>query len=414
MLLLYNLFLILYRAAIAVTALWNSKAKAWQQGRQGQWRLLRERIPEVVTGQRRIWMHCASLGEFEQGRPVLEALRAAHSACVIILSFFSPSGYEVRKSYAGADVVCYLPSDGPHAAKRFIDIVQPELALFVKYEFWHYYLKELAIRQIPAVLVSGAFRNSQPFFQWWGGFFRKMLSRFSLLTVQDEASLQLLHSIGLKDKTRLTGDTRYDRVAQIAAEAKELPVIEAFKGDGKLIIAGSTWPEDERILYTCLSSIPEGWKLVIAPHEIDVAHLASIQSLFGEACVFYSAYEPGTAAKVLVIDNIGMLSALYRYGDIACIGGGYSRSGIHNVLEPAVFGLPVIMGPEYKKFGEAVQMVRKGFAFPAEGTFTCKEILQSLIEDSKGLSALQNLIRMYIQEQTGATSKILALLYEAI
>jgi 3-deoxy-D-manno-octulosonic-acid transferase len=358
-------------------------------------------------------MHCASLGEFEQGRPVLEALRLKYPDCRIILSFFSPSGYEVRRSYAGADAVCYLPMDGARNARRFLDIVQPDVALFVKYEFWHYYLRELKARNVLSVLISGAFRPAQPFFQWWGGFFRKILQRFSIITIQDAQSLDLLQSIDPKLNVCLVGDTRYDRVVQVAAEARELPPIAAFKGEGRLAIAGSTWPEDERMLRAALESIPAGWKLVIAPHEIGAAHLASIRALFGVGCVFYSEFREDSAARVLVIDNIGMLSALYRYGDIACIGGGYSRGGIHNVLEPAVFGLPVIMGPAYEKFGEAVQLVKKGFAFPAADAASYAEVLQSLTADPEGLAALQGLIRNYIKDRAGATTKILALLDSA-
>lgn len=407
---LYYLFLKLYRLGIAVTALWNSKAKAWQEGRRGQWKQLAAGVPPPEEGQLRIWMHCASLGEFEQGRPVLEQLKMQNAGCKIILSFFSPSGYEVRKNYEGADWVCYLPMDGPAAAEQFLDIVQPSIALFVKYEFWHFYLKALDQRGIPTALISGAFRKGQPFFQWWGGFFRRMLSRFTLLTVQDESSLKLLQGIGLGDKAQVTGDTRYDRVAQIAGTAAELPLIEAFRSGGRLVIAGSTWPEDERMLKESLHILPAGWKLVIAPHEIHQAHLEGIQALFGSACVLYSAFNPTVTAKVLVIDNIGMLSALYRYGEIACIGGGYSRSGIHNVLEPAVFGLPVIMGTEYKKFTEGVIMVKKGFAFPAPDAATYARILQDLIADDSGRHALQGFIRQHIREHTGATAKILALL----
>jgi 3-deoxy-D-manno-octulosonic-acid transferase len=413
-LLLYNLFLSVYRAGIAIAALWNPKARAWQQGRNGQWARLQKAIPKGEKYENRYWMHCASLGEFEQGRPVLEALKKQHADCFIVLSFFSPSGYEIRKNYEGADVVCYLPMDGPAAARRFLNIMQPTLALFVKYEFWHYYLRELQQRSIPTVLVCGAFRKSQPFFKWWGGFFRKMLSQFQLLTVQDTISLQLLQEIKLGAKAHLTGDTRYDRVAQIATAARDLPLIEVFKRSGKLVIAGSTWPDDERMLKEALRVLPEDWKLVIAPHEIDKTHLESIKALFGQQCVFYSGFQTDMKARVLVIDNIGMLSSLYCYGEIACIGGGFNRSGIHNVLEPAVFGLPVIMGPEYEKFSEAVALVKKGFAFSVNDAAEYSRVLQDLITDNEGRHALQELIKTYVQEHTGATAKILALLPAAV
>jgi 3-deoxy-D-manno-octulosonic-acid transferase len=411
--LLYDLFLYLYRTAIAVTSLWNKKAQAWHYGRKGQWTRLDQAL-NVVGNRKRIWMHCASLGEFEQGRPILEALKGLYPDAFIVLSFFSPSGYEVRKGWEGADLICYLPMDGVRSSRRFLDIVDPSLVLFIKYEFWHYYLKALEERGVPTVLVSGAFRKDQPFFQAWGGFFRKVLSRFTVITVQDAGSEKLLNTIGLGDKTRLTGDTRYDRVGQIANNVKSLPLIETFKGNGRLIVAGSTWPEDERMLKACLGSINGSWKLVIAPHEIDAGHLNSMKELFGDDCVFYSSFQGTTTARVLVIDNIGMLSSLYSYGEIACIGGGYNKSGIHNVLEPAVFGLPVIMGPEYEKFPEAVAMVKKGFAIPAKDAEQYAHILRNLMTDGEGRAALQSLIRTYIREHAGATAKILALLPQAL
>jgi 3-deoxy-D-manno-octulosonic-acid transferase len=407
--LLYNLFLLLYRAAIAITALWNKKAQEWQNGRKGQWQRLTAALASAGLG-KRIWMHCASLGEFEQGRPVLEALRLQYPDAFIVLTFFSPSGYMVRKNWDGADYICYLPMDGPIAARRFVSIVRPSIAFFVKYEFWHHYLRELGDRDIPAILVSGAFRKSQPFFRPWGSFFRAILSRFRILTVQDAKSETLLRKIGLAAKTHVTGDTRYDRVAQIAEGTTDLPLIEVFRGTAKLIIAGSTWPEDERMLQATLSHIPSDWKLIIAPHEVHDAHIHSIRSLFEDVATLYSSFTPDTDARVLIIDNIGMLSSLYRYGEIACIGGGYSRSGIHNVLEPAVFGLPVIMGPEYQKFSEAVTMVKKGFAHPAADADTYIRILSELIQDDDGRHALQGLIRAHIQDHKGATAKILALL----
>jgi 3-deoxy-D-manno-octulosonic-acid transferase len=300
--------------------------------------------------------------------------------------------------------------DGPFASQRFLSIVKPSIAFFVKYEFWHYYLKGLQKMHIPAILVSGAFRKSQPFFRPWGGFFRAILRRFQVITVQDAKSEHLLQKIGLGANTHVTGDTRYDRVAQIAANTTELPLIEAFSGGAKLVIAGSTWPEDERMLQAALPHIPADWKLIIAPHEIHDAHIQSIKALFGDKAILYSSFRAGSEPRVLIIDNIGMLSSLYSYGEIACIGGGYSRSGIHNVLEPAVFGLPVIMGPEYQKFSEAVRMVKKGFAHSAPDAETYIRVLTELIHDDEGRHALQALIRAHIQDHTGATAKILGLL----
>jgi 3-deoxy-D-manno-octulosonic-acid transferase len=405
--LLYRLFLFLYVTGIRLTSLWNPKAKAWLAGRRNQFS--KGKIP-VKNNARRYWMHCASLGEFEQGRPILEALREREPDCQIILSFFSPSGYEVRKDWPGADFICYLPMDGARSSKKFIDQIQPDVALFVKYEFWHYYILELQKRSIPSILVSGAFREDQPFFKPWGGFFRKILIRFTVLTVQDHDSLHLLQKIGLSEKTHFTGDTRYDRVSAIAAEAKQIPEVEFFKENKQLIIAGSSWPDDEKKLHAFLPQLPENWKIVIAPHEINSISLSRIEVLFKDECIFFSKFQKDSKARVLIIDNYGMLSSLYRYGALACIGGGFHRSGIHNVLEPAVFGLPVIMGPEYEKFTEAVQMVHRSFAFPVKDEQEFSEKLNTLIADPAGLSALQNLIREFVKERTGATEAILALL----
>ncbi|MBS1615716.1 MAG: 3-deoxy-D-manno-octulosonic acid transferase [Bacteroidetes bacterium] len=410
MLLLYRLFLWLYQAAIAISSLWNKKAGAWMRGRKGQWQRLAKQVPVSKAHQVRYWMHCASLGEFEQGRPLIEALKARDPGCVVLLSFFSPSGYEPRKDYPFADLVCYLPMDGPHAAARFLDFLQPTQALFVKYEFWYFYLNELSLRKIPSVLVSGIFRESQPFFAWWGLFFRKMLRLFSLLSLQDAHSLSLLQARGLAGKAVITGDTRYDRVATIASEARPIPIIESFRGDDKLIIAGSTWPEDERLLCSYLPHMPQGWKLVLAPHEIDTVHLSAIQEAFGKECIFYSAYKPGGQERVLVIDNIGMLSSLYRYGALACIGGGFNRGGIHNVLEPAVFGLPVVMGPNYQKFREAVELVRLGLAFAVADESSLYERLQLLTSDDALRERLAEAMSRQVVSQTGATAKILSLL----
>lgn len=408
MLLLYKAFLFLYEVGIEISSFWNEKARKWRRGRAGQWVKLRTGLAPKKPGEQRFWIHCASLGEFEQGRPVIEGLRTEQPGCSIVLTFFSPSGYEIRKDYDGADFVCYLPMDGTKAASRFLNVVQPDCALFVKYEFWYYYLESLHRRGIPTILVSGAFRMKQPFFKWWGGFFRSMLRRFSVLTVQDESSLALLQSIGLQPV--LTGDTRYDRVAEIAVEAKSFSLVEAFKGGGKILVAGSTWPEDEQVLHSLLATLPGDWKLIIAPHELDVAHLNSIANLFGNEMVFYSSLENATLARVLVIDNIGMLSSLYRYGEIAFVGGGFNRSGIHNVLEPAVFGLPVLMGPQYQKFSEAVALVEQGFAFPVADAAAANEMLAGLMRNDAARAALSARIKKYIRQQTGATAKILALL----
>lgn len=408
MLLIYQLFLFLYRSGIQIAARFNPKAALWVNGRKG----LAAHIKATVRpGEQHIWMHCASLGEFEQGRPVLEAFRLQYPGHKIVLTFFSPSGYEVRKNYDGADHVFYLPMDGRRAAAQFLETINPELVLFVKYEFWYYYLDEIKKRGIPSLLLSAAFRKEQAFFKWYGGFFRKILRSFSHLLVQDEASRALLAGIGIRDNVQVAGDTRFDRVAAIAQHAKVLPEIEAFREGHRLLIAGSTWPADEQALQQALPALPAGWKVVIAPHEIDKAHIGQVQALFGEQAVLYSQW--GTvahpdAARVLIIDNIGMLSSLYRYGDIAFVGGGFNKSGIHNVLEPAVFGTAVIIGPVYKKFVEAVLLVDNGYAFVAPDTSIFKQHLMELVNATSYRIETRERLLLFMKQHEGATAIIMA------
>ena len=318
----------------------------------------------------------------------------------------------MRKDYPGADVVCYLPLDGRIAAQDFIKIIQPSLVVFVKYEFWYYYLMTLKKHNIPALLISATFRESGIFFKWYGGLFRKLLYCFNYLLVQDAQSQKLLSGILPENRILLAGDTRYDRVSAIAAAAKFLPVIETFKGENKLLIAGSTWPEDEKMLASEMRYLPPGWKLIIAPHEVTEAHVQQMLRLFEHEAVLYSALAhlpQGEEKKVLVIDNIGMLSALYRYGEIAFIGGGFNKGGIHNILEPAVFGLPVLFGPVWQKFVEANEMIAAGFAFPVENEIELKLKLGALLQDDR-YKIFQPLIRDYVAARTGATEIILNLI----
>ncbi len=367
----------------------------------------------VNPADRPVWIHVASLGEFEQGRPLIEKIKSEHPAQKIVLSFFSPSGYEIRKDYALADQVIYLPMDSRRNAKDLLDIINPSLAIFVKYEFWYHYLYQLKKRNIPTLLVSAAFRKEQPFFQWYGGLFRKMLGCYTALFVQDEEAKRLLASIGIHQHVFVSGDTRYDRVAHIAASVKQVPVVEQFKGNDQLLIAGSSWPEDEKVLRACLDELPAGWKLVIAPHEIDKAHTRKIQHLFGDTSILYSEYAPAvTGKKVLIIDNIGLLSSLYAYGEIAFIGGGFNKGGIHNILEPAVFGLPVVFGPVYRKFVEANKMVSLKMAFPVEDAGQAKSVILQLIADETARQELQSSIRKFMQESMGASQRITAYIKE--
>lgn len=410
--LFYNISLFLYRLAIHIAALRNAKAKNWIEGRKNIIKLI---ASILHPNEKRIWIHCSSLGEFEQGRPIIEAIKEKHPQYKIVLTFFSPSGYLVRKNYQLADYVFYLPMDGKSNAANFIKYVNPSLAIFVKYEFWYYYLSRLKKQNIPTIIVAATFRPSQPFFKWYGGFFRKILKTFDFLFVQEYNSKELLAKIGLNENVIVSGDTRFDRVAAIAKSAIKLPLIETFKEQSQLLIAGSTWQEDEKILAACFDQMPQNWKLIIAPHEIETTRIKQVQSLFGEDAVLYSEYNDSSQGKrILIIDNIGMLSSLYSYGAIAYVGGGFQKGGIHNTLEPAVFGLPVIFGPIYEKFVEAVDLVNKGFGFSIENTQECLLIIQHLITDTSTLQAKQHKIKEYMQAQIGATDSIMVKVSEIL
>ncbi len=408
-LLFYNIFLLLYRIAVRIAALFGNKARLWLNGRKG----LLDKIAADLQGkdEKRIWVHCSSLGEFEQGRPLIEAIRQQYPAYKIVLTFFSPSGYEVRKDYKGADYIYYLPMDSRGNARRLVSLVNPSLAIFVKYEFWYYYLAQLQQAQVPTILVSAVFRKSQIFFKPSGGLFRKMLHCFTYLFVQDDESKKLLATIGLNENVIVAGDTRYDRVIAIAASVKPFPLIEKFKEADKLIIAGSTWPADEEILKQTLPNLPDDWKLVIAPHEVDAAHIQSLHDAFAGHSVLYSQLDAEPCGyRVLIIDNIGMLSSLYSYGDIAYVGGGFN-DGIHNVLEPAVFGLPVFFGPKYDKYIEAKALVSRQYAFPISSAADFNNSLPNLTEDDTTRQTMQKAIQAYIAAQTGATERVVNQLF---
>lgn len=396
----------LYRFA----ALWNPKAAQWANGRREWRRVVKRKMESLPAGQKRIWVHVASLGEFEQGRPLMERLRKEYPQYQIVLTFFSPSGYEIRKDYDQVDATFYLPVDGPLNARDFMDRVQPSLAFFIKYEFWHYYLKELKERKIPVFLVSASFMPHHSFFQWYGAFFRNMLKAYTLIFVQDQFNKDLLATINITENVLISGDTRYDRVAAIADKARTVPEIEAFKGQGRLLIGGSTWPADEEMLAECLPLLSADWKLVLAPHEIDEGHIGQIEKLFGDQALRFSAFAqtPDAASRrVLIIDNMGMLASLYRYGSLAWIGGGFHKSGIHNILEPAVFGNPVIMGPEYRNFIEALRFVKEGFAKPVQNAAEAQSVLLEWTRETDRREALAEQIRQFMQENIGATDRVL-------
>ncbi|MFL5766153.1 MAG: 3-deoxy-D-manno-octulosonic acid transferase [Bacteroidia bacterium] len=403
---LYTISVRFYHTAIRIASLFNTKAKLFVDGRRDVFsRLKSSRLRNPDS--RLIWFHCASLGEFEQGRPLIEKYRGENPADVILLTFFSPSGYEIRKNYPGADIISYLPVDTPVNARKFLDAVRPSAAFFVKYEFWFNYLSELKNRKIPTYLVSGIFREDHHFFKSTGGWFRKQLGAFTYFFLQDERSQELLNSIGYKN-TMVSGDTRFDRVSEVVKNVKEFAAVKKFSEGKKTLVAGSTWPEDEKLISDFRSQLSD-FKIIIAPHEIHEAHLKNIEALF-PGCIRYSNANEHSLADtdVLLIDNIGILSSLYQYGTIAFIGGGFGK-GIHNILEAAAFGMPVIFGPNYRKFEEAKDLVKLGGAFEVADEKELGKAMQ-LLADEQVLKTAAQISKMYVQGKKGASAKILAAL----
>jgi 3-deoxy-D-manno-octulosonic-acid transferase len=401
MLLLYRFSLSIFYILMRFVSLWHPKAKLWVNGRQHWEEELRKKVGKIESS---VWFHFASLGEFEQGRPVLEALKKAEPETNIIISFFSPSGYEIRKNYPLAKAVCYLPLDSPRNAQKFIELIKPKYAVFTKYEYWFYYFKTLHLQHIPLYLISGIFRHNQVFFKWYGGFYRQMLGFISYFFVQNQQSKTLLNSLGIT-QVAVSGDTRFDRVAENAKNKTELKDIEAFCGSSKVLVAGSTWSADEELLNTIIENYPD-WKFIIAPHEIAEANIQRLEEQLLDKTIRYSNLKvhKSTPPQVLIIDNIGLLSSLYAYGTIAYIGGGFGKS-IHNTLEAAAFGLPVIFGPRYQKFQEAKDLVelKAGFSISKQTELdSCFKLLQADTKNSAGAKA-----KAYVDSHTGASTQIL-------
>jgi 3-deoxy-D-manno-octulosonic-acid transferase len=402
---LYSIAISFYAAAIRVAALFNEKAKLFVAGRKNWEQQLKAKIDPAA---KYIWFHCASLGEFEQGRPLIEAVKEQFPAYKIILTFFSPSGYEIRKNYALADVISYLPLDSQRNARTFINIVNPEKVFFVKYEYWYNYINELHNRKIPLYLVSAIFRKEQPFFSKtpWGKWYLQMLYKVEHLFVQNEISGELLKSVGIKNYT-IAGDTRFDRVAAIAAAAKEIPPIEKFKGNSLLVVAGSTWKPDEELLISFINQ-SNGIKYVIAPHEVSAANVTRIKQAITKPVIEYSKVKETEIAgfDVIIIDSIGLLSSLYRYGDIAYIGGGFGV-GIHNILEAATFGLPIVFGPNYQKFKEAVDLNAEGGSFPIADETALDVTLKRLTRDETHRKKAAEISKNYVAKNVGSTGVII-------
>ncbi|RIJ48893.1 3-deoxy-D-manno-octulosonic acid transferase [Maribellus luteus] len=402
---LYNLGIYFYALATRVAALFNPKAKLFVSGRKNWKQQLKSGVDSQADY---LWFHCASLGEFEQGRPVIEEVRKEFPQYKIALTFFSPSGYEIRKNYDGADLVAYLPLDTKSNVRYFLDVLQPRKAFFVKYEYWYNYIHQLKQRNIPLYIVSAIFRENQSFFKnsLWGKWYRKMLFSFEHIFIQNEKSAQLLEKIDITNYT-IAGDTRFDRVAAIAKSAKKFENVEKFKGNSPLIIAGSTWKPDEELLAAFINN-SRGVKFILAPHEVAPANINRIHQLLKKKAISFSKVQ-NTAIEefdVLIIDSIGILSSLYQYGNIAYIGGGFGV-GIHNILEAATFKLPIIFGPNYLKFKEAVDLVEEKGAFPIDDSNSLNKALNRLLEDKNELANASGICQKYVEKNVGSTKVII-------
>ena len=406
---MYSLIIHLYAFFIELISPFHKKARLM---RLGQWKtngILREKIDRNA---KYIWFHASSLGEFEQGRPLIEKIKAEHPEYKILLTFFSPSGYEVRKNYGGADVVCYLPFDTPYRVKKFLELSKPVMAIFIKYEFWDNYLSELKRRNIPVYIVSAIFRKEQLFFKWYGGMYRKVLSYFTHIFVQDDASRELLSKYGVTNVS-VFGDTRFDRVQDVYKNTKQVPMVDLFvnnnRSDNQLtMVAGSSWQQDEEVYLNYFNEHPE-LKLIIAPHEIHKDHLMHIESMLKRPSIRLSeATEKDIKGKsCLIVDSFGLLSSIYRYGDLAYIGGGFG-AGIHNVLEAAVYGIPVIFGPKYQKFKEARDLLQVGGAFSITDEKTFESKMEELSTYRDLLEAAGAAAGDFVKSNIGATNRIIA------
>jgi 3-deoxy-D-manno-octulosonic-acid transferase len=404
--LIYDCIIFCYVKAIVIASLFNSKAKKWVKGRKGIFLTIKNTIDNSAT---KVWFHCASLGEFEQCRPLIERYRESFPQHKIVLTFFSPSGYEVQKYYNKADYIFYLPYDSKRNAGRFINLISPKLAVFVKYEFWWHYLYTLNKKNIPAILVSGIFRKNQLFFSSIGKPFSAILHLYNHLFVQDEDSLQLLASLNITN-VQIAHDTRFDRVLSIAHEPFSLPVLDLFCKNSDVFIAGSTWHDDEKILAGLFnqSLLPAKIKLIIAPHEINSKHIGLLQKHFNNAVLYSNSTAINENSQVLIIDSIGVLSRLYRYGRWAYVGGGFGN-GIHNILEPAVYGLPVFFGPNWKKFNEAKNLLQTGGAFcinDFNSLYTSFNKVKNINSDM--YKTISNSNKKFVADNGGGTEKILS------
>lgn len=405
----------LYQAGIRIASIQNKKAKLWLKGRKNWKKNLQQLISEkFIPGKAVVWMHCASLGEFEQGRPVLEKVKRQYPEANILVSFFSPSGYEIMKSYSGVNVICYLPIDGTANAKAFLQIVKPTMVLWIKYEYWYYYLSQVNRQQIPLLLVSGIFRPGQLFFKWYGGLYPKMLQFFTQLFVQNEASKKLVSTIIKAEKITLSGDTRFDRVITVAENFEPVISIEKWLQKAtQVVVCGSTWDEDEKELSHYIKLHPE-IKFIIAPHNVNKEEIEEIQKLLPGATLYSQLNNQAfiNRGHVLIIDAIGILSRLYKYAYITYVGGGFGSDGVHNVLEAAVYGKPVVHGPEYEKFAEAKDLVENGGSFETEDALHLEKLLDQLFNDQVFYNRAAAVAKNYVYASKGASDCVLQYIQE--
>ncbi|HRH51262.1 MAG TPA: glycosyltransferase N-terminal domain-containing protein [Panacibacter sp.] len=411
--LFYILFVKFYPLGAGIAALFNNKARLWVKGRKNIFTTIQ--LAMQHDNANRIWIHCSSLGEFEQGRPLIESIKKNYPAYSVVLTFFSPSGYEHEKNYKGANHVFYMPVDSSINAQKFYDLVQPKMVVFIKYEFWYYYLSEAKKRGIPLLLVSGMFRKSQAFFKWYGNFYREMLQCFTQLFVQTEAAKQLLQSIEINHAI-VGGDTRFDRVLEVADHFKPIPEIEAFCAGKTVIVAGSTWLEDDEELDHYANTHTE-YRFIIAPHNIGEERLKECERLYKNS-IRYSSYllqdevDKNQSINTIIIDNIGMLKQLYAYATVCYVGGAFGGDGVHNVPEAAVYSKPVIFGPVYEKYAEAVELVEIGGAFTVVDAIELEEILNELLEDKEAYLNACVKAGTYVKSKTGATETVMNYIQE--
>ncbi len=393
----------LYVLIIYVAAVFNSKAAEMIKGRKGWRNDLKNQIEENA---KYIWFHCASLGEFEQARPLIEKVKNERSDYKVILSFFSPSGYNVRKNYSFADIVCYLPFDNKKNARDFVSIVNPKLAVFIKYEFWYYYINRLSSRQVPVYLISAVFRESQIFFKKYAGFYRNILSMYEKIFLQDENSAGILKQYEINNYL-ITGDTRTDRVIEVAREEYENTQLKTFSENCFTIVAGSTWPSDEKILAEYINNTTDKIKMIIAPHEVNSKGLSNLEGMLkvGYCRLSGSDRYRLEEIKVIIIDSIGILSKIYRFGQLAYVGGGFGK-GIHNILEAAVYGIPVIFGPNHTRFNEANDLIKLGLAFNITGYQDFNQQIDKIFNNSSLQTNIKTNLKEYFEISKGSSDRI--------